>query len=286
MPVKTIKRLGKPVHEQIIYQGGFPIRSEWKRGKVTRGPFLAYHAEPEFHYIKRGEGSYLIGNQNYPFHKNSLLAIRPNEIHCFIPDPESYIEKGMIIFDSFLVKNEGWLKRFTRKFPRHLCLTEKEATRIEIIINEIIEEKDRKETGWREIILLKLKEFIFLLDRVSVRKPPPLQTNPKISRIITFIEENFAQALTRDLIADKFAFSPDYLSRVFTKYTGLHLKQYIIQRRIVEAKRLLTNQPTLKVGLIPKKIGFKDFALFNRSFKFITGMTPSAYRTISHQGSR
>jgi AraC family transcriptional regulator of arabinose operon len=281
MRADNTKRFGKPVHQQIIFPLNPLVEIHWVHGKFNEPPFLAYHRELEFHYIKRGEDSYFIGNQKYQIQKNSILVIRPNEIHCEILQPDSYIEKAHLIFDPSLIKDERWLTRFPRKFPRLLLLSEKETTRVEIILNEIVEE-EKKERYWQEIILLKLKEFLLLVKRVSVQNPPPQQPNPRISRILTYVEEKFTQKLTCDSIADEFALAPGYLSPLFKKHTGMNLKRYILQRRIVEAKRLLVEQPNLKVGLIPRKVGFSDFALFNRSFKLITGLTPSAYRKISH----
>jgi len=281
-----VKPFGKPVREKIIYKGGFPIILKWQRGKINETPFLMYHRELEFHYIKRGEGAYLIKNQNYAFGRCSVLVIRANEIHSFIPNPESYIEKGTIIFDPALLKAERWLARFHRIFPHHLVLPEDAATRMEIVFDELGEEKRKKEKYWRETVALKLKELLLIIKRAFFQAPAPRPVDSRMSRILVFIENNFRENLSRGCLSREFALSPGYLSRLFKKHTGLNLKQYILQRRIIEAKKLLTDQPDLKVTSIPSSVGFSDFALFNRSFKQITGLTPSVYRTISHQEGR
>ncbi|MGI6383884.1 MAG: helix-turn-helix domain-containing protein [bacterium] len=72
--------------------------------------------------------------------------------------------------------------------------------------------------------------------------------------------------------------TPGHLSRLFKQHTGLGFKQYITQRRIAEAKRLLREDIDLSVDAISQRVGFRDFVVFNRNFKIFTGMTPSAYR--------
>lgn len=278
---------GKPVHQRIIYRTELPVGINWAHGKINHPPLFAYHPELEFQFIKRGKGSYFIGNRKYRLQKNMLLVVLPNEIHFFIPNPaEPYLEKAALMFKTSLLKNDRWLPRFPRTFPRMLRLSEMEATKAEIILNEIIDEENKKEKYWQETVSLKLKEFLLLVKRAGLQNPPIQQPNPKISRILTYIEERFTRNLTCGLIADEFALSPAYLSWLFKKHAGMNLKHYIIQRRIVEAKRLLIEHPDFKISLIHQEIGFNDFSLFNRNFKALTGLTPSAYRKFSHQDSK
>ncbi len=242
---------------------------------------LTYHREFEFHYIKRGKGSYFIKNRKYPFTHNNLIVIKSGEIHRFIPlTPYVYIEKGSLYLSPSFVKNRE-MKDIIDSSPHILKLGEKEATLIEVIFRNIADEMERQEANWEEIVHYQVMLFIYILKRCFLRKHPTIRENPRIEKIISFIEENFTKDISLSDIAKSFYISTSHLSHLFKRETGLSVKRYILQRRIMEAKKLLTEKYSEKVSAIAQQVGFSDFALFNRSFKKITGLTPSGYRRTS-----
>ena len=284
----------KPVYETIFgrYKEDKPVKSTWNLYQVkfpgdtsyrTKHKIrLAYHNELEFHYIKRGGGSYFIKNRKYPFSKNHLVIIKPGEIHTFIPGTPSFIEKGSLYFlPSFLPRKE--LKFITGKCPHIVRLTEKEATLAEILLKSIGEEAGGREEKWENIVKHEVMLFLSIAERASVRKSICVRKNPLTEKIMDFMEQNFAQNLPVSEIAKTFSLSASRISHIFKQETGLSLKNYILQRRIVEAKKLLSEDAGMKVSAVSIRTGFNDFTLFNRSFKNITGMTPTSYRRISMQ---
>ncbi|MCD8023583.1 MAG: helix-turn-helix transcriptional regulator, partial [Lachnospiraceae bacterium] len=71
--------------------------------------------------------------------------------------------------------------------------------------------------------------------------------------------------------------SERYLSRSFTRETGLTLSEYITEKRIDYAKELLTGT-TLSITDISLKVGYNFAAYFAKIFKEKTGMTPNQWR--------
>jgi AraC-like DNA-binding protein len=49
--------------------------------------------------------------------------------------------------------------------------------------------------------------------------------------------------------------------------------------RVEEAKRLLKEQPHVKVEEIAEQVGYNSKSSFNTAFKKISGKTPSEYRS-------
>ncbi len=260
----------------ILYVHGVP---------PSPGPF-AYHQEMEIQYIKRGRGAYFIQGNDYSFHKNSLLVIRPDEIHRINIEHSPYVEKYSFCFAIAFLKEQCRLAYLPEGFPRLLELTEREATAVKIIIRNMIDEKEDKQPYWLEVIRSELLRLILLIRRIALRHKQQREKNPLINDIMNYIETNFRQELTLSETAELFSVSSSHLSRLFKKCNGLNFKQYLIQRRIVEAKRLLEDEPDLKVAAIARDVGQPDFALFNRSFKMVTGLTPSEYRKLSYRMSK
>ncbi|HNQ35740.1 MAG TPA: AraC family transcriptional regulator, partial [bacterium] len=163
-----------------------------------------------------------------------------------------------------------------------VLLPEREATAVEIALNSLTREIKEREPFHREVARTELEKVLWLAHRFGRRPAGRPPAHPRLRKVIEYLDDNFADDLGLEELADRFALSAGHLSRTFKRYTGLGLKQYILQRRIVAAKRLLEEAPGLKVAAVSNRVGFHDFAVFNRDFKLITGLTPSAYRKNSY----
>ena len=69
-----------------------------------------------------------------------------------------------------------------------------------------------------------------------------------------------------------------YLSSQFNREVGKSLPEYVSEKRIAEAKRLLRGRAQLPIGQIAAAVGFLDVNYFTKVFKKKAGQTPSAYR--------
>ena len=98
-----------------------------------------------------------------------------------------------------------------------------------------------------------------------------------IDTVTAYIQENLSH-VTRSELSAKFFVSPDYLSRLFRKETGMPLIEYIQRERMLRAKALLSQNNGLSIGQIAEAAGYANFAHFSRQFRKQTGMSPSEYR--------
>ncbi|MBO9600831.1 MAG: helix-turn-helix transcriptional regulator, partial [Cohnella sp.] len=98
-----------------------------------------------------------------------------------------------------------------------------------------------------------------------------------LQRILSYVDENLTEHMTREEIAHNVHFHPAYLSRFFRKKTGLSLSEYIMLKRIAYAKELLSDSE-MKVSHIMSHLGYDNLSHFTRTFKRMTGCTPQQYR--------
>lgn len=85
-------------------------------------------------------------------------------------------------------------------------------------------------------------------------------------------------SLSLQQVSDELEINPAYLSREFSKYfENLSFGEYIRKMRIEKAI-LLMETPTYSLTEIAYLTGFSDQSHFNRIFKKITGLNPSAYK--------
>lgn len=117
-----------------------------------------------------------------------------------------------------------------------------------------------------------LNEIVQTSDRFM--KPENL-----VQAVELYIRNNYSKELTVDGIAKSLNFSPDYLSRVYKKYTGQSPLKFLIQLRINAAKQILNSNPEMDIRHVGELVGYADQYYFSRVFKTHTGCYPSEYRS-------
>jgi AraC-like DNA-binding protein len=100
---------------------------------------------------------------------------------------------------------------------------------------------------------------------------------PMVTRAKEYIEEHQSEDLSLTEVARAVNASTFYFCKVFKKATGINFTDYVSRVRIEKAKNLALN-PNLRISEIAFEVGFQSLTHFNRVFKKITGMSPTAYR--------
>src|SRR4029434_6883876 len=83
-------------------------------------------------------------------------------------------------------------------------------------------------------------------------------------------------------LAREAAMSPYHFLRTFRRMTGMTPHQYVLHTRLHRAARRLRAGAD-PVSMIAFEAGFNDLATFNRRFRRVIGMTPSAFRAAAAQ---
>lgn len=101
--------------------------------------------------------------------------------------------------------------------------------------------------------------------------------NRMVTEVKKYIEEHLTEHISRTQVAEHVALNENYLSRLFHQEIGMSISDYILQKRIVLAKRLLV-QTDRSVSEIGNEVGYDATAYFIRLFKREVGKTPKEYR--------
>ncbi len=116
--------------------------------------------------------------------------------------------------------------------------------------------------------------FYGLISRLGAEKEP---TPPILSKSVSFIYENISNPdLTNTLLSNRAKISEVYFRRIFKETFGTTPKQFILNARIEEAKRLLI-EGISSISSISSACGFSSVYHFSRAFKAETGYTPTEY---------
>lgn len=119
--------------------------------------------------------------------------------------------------------------------------------------------------------------FYGIISRLAAEKEP---LHPILSKTISYIHENIKDPrLTNTVLAEKAKVSEIYFRKLFKDNFGTTPKQYILNLRIEEAKRLLY-EGISSVSAVSEACGFSSVYHFSRAFRQATGFTPSEYERL------
>lgn len=98
-----------------------------------------------------------------------------------------------------------------------------------------------------------------------------------VRKAMDYIESNYANNISLNIVASHVHLSPAYLSRIFNKKTGSGLSEYLAQVRLKNAKQQL-RMSIATIDQIAAATGFNSSSYFSAIFKKNEGITPSEYR--------
>lgn len=134
----------------------------------------------------------------------------------------------------------------------------------------------------RDMAILISKTFMIDIDKNSqspfiIFEGQKAHEDEPVKKAQEYIEENYMEKITVDVLADKFALGRRSLERRFKKATANTVSEYIQRVKIEAAKKSLeTGQ--LSVNEVMYDVGYSDTKAFRSTFRKITGLTPVEYR--------
>ena len=98
-----------------------------------------------------------------------------------------------------------------------------------------------------------------------------------VSMAVEYIRRNYKNDISLEDIAEHAQVSSHYICSLFKKEIGMNVSKYVMEYRISKAKTLLmtTNMKSYEVAV---ETGFANESYFSRSFKKVTGFSPSDFR--------
>ncbi|MBI1288873.1 MAG: helix-turn-helix domain-containing protein [Flavobacteriales bacterium] len=140
---------------------------------------------------------------------------------------------------------------------------------------------DHPELADEAMIRNKLKEFVLLLTKSS-NAPTTLDFlaamfKPEHVEFKTVVRSNLYSSLSVEELAKLCHMSTSSFKRKFKEVYHESPKKYIAQKKIERAEQLLKVHDN-RVSDVAYDVGFETVSTFNRSFKSVTGKSPSEYR--------
>jgi len=238
------------------------------------------------YWIKKGSGIYHIDFENYSFDGNVLFFLSPGQV--FSVDSEEIKEAYKLTFlrDFYCIQTHdkevacnGLLFNTIYDTP-FLQPTANDTTKLNFIINCLVDELKQSKTGQYDMLQAYLKQFIVHAVRIKTAR---YQIKDDVESQLfkdfsVLVEQNYKTLHSVTEYAARLGISPKSLTKHFQKIGSKTPSDFIKNRIILEAKRQLLYS-TDSVKQIAFNLGYNDPAYFTRFFTKSTTKSPLRFKT-------
>lgn len=266
------------MHELVLPNEDLPFKLflfEGKDGSYRRARH--WHRSIEIFLVLEGKLEFYINNKSMLLKEHDFVIVNSNEVHSIeAPEPNTtvVVQIPTSCFSGYIEEDDYAV--FSRRSPEE-C--EKVAGLIDLMFQTYQEKAFAYELKVRSLFL----ELLYLLvtafmkteeDQGNIRQKRHLD---KLSEITSYMKKNYNQELTLESVADRFGFSPTYLSRMFKRYADVSYKTYLLNLRTEYGLREMmhTDHSLNDVAL---NHGFPNSRAFAKAFEKRYGCLPSEYR--------
>jgi AraC-like DNA-binding protein len=241
------------------------------------------HNYYEVFFFTKGGGSHFIDFVNYPVANNSVHIVYPGQVHVLNREKESFgavVHFSPDVYGATASNNTQLpLVQFLNSNTfLHIENTPTEQAELNGILEQLKTEYNAtKPEG--EIVKSYLHILLIKCIRLLDAKHENWQEHASglYNDFRVLAESHFIEQKQPAYYADKLKISERKLNEICKKATGFTVGDYINNRVILEAKRLLCNSH-LTAKEVAFYLGFNDPSYFNRFFKIKTGLTALEFR--------
>jgi len=249
-----------------------------------------YHEEFELIYIIRGEGVRIVGDSLSNFRATQLVLVGSWLPHLWknveSNQNDETVDIIIIKFSRFIGGQEIFsipefyeISNLLNQSSRGLAFGEKTVKKVhKLLLN--MSTSDGSDKIINLLLVLKLLSEVDdykMLSSSEFTLPTSISGENRLSRIINFISNEYANQIALEDLAKEAAMTTSSLCRFFKSRTNKTIFQFINEFRIGKACQLLIsgNQSVTEVCF---NSGFNSLTTFNRVFKEYKRVTPSKYK--------
>lgn len=255
-------------------------------------PHLHRHSFFEFFYVMEGSCVHISDGKKYVLKAGDFCLWQHNIPHQLIANNADCVAVNILVqksafemsfFGNFSECN--LLNTYFQKIlygegdsPLLIFHTQGDTVLFELICSIYLEYEKREEFWLSAIISMLNCLFVRLLRSHQDHVTTSQNTDKEepILAIIKYIQQQYAD-ITLEGAADKFGYTPAYLSRYIKKKTGMTFSRIVIGQKMQHAATLLTTTQK-SIGEIARDVNCSDASHFSRQFSKIYGVSPGEYR--------
>lgn len=256
-------------------------------------PHFHRHTETQIMWILKGQGSLVLEEGLFNFSPGDIFYLAANQSHVFKADfRKGELKEIHTISLFFDLKNRlqgifeapelQELKNFLETITLGFKLPKEVNKEISVQIRKIQHEQEELNTLFlfmQLLQLLKQQEKKQIPMRSGNKKEnQPTESDLRMYRANKFVNENYLNPnLTLSLVAEQASLTPQAFCRSFKKHTGITYVNYLNQLRIQHTCKLMIMDYHCNIATAAFQSGFNSLTTFNRVFKQLIKLSPTAY---------
>ncbi len=215
---------------------------------------------------------------------NSVFLINKNQVHHFCP--KSSNEGLLFHFNDAFISNLSidLLSRFTISIfseigDTFIKLSDKESMSFENTSIELLSEITEKKENYSHIAIHQFISLLYQIERIK-KEQSAFKVSSDLSKLVKFkqlIIDNIDQQLSIQEFAKQLGVSSKKLTSLSKKHTSLTPATLIKELKLLEAKRMLSNQ-SMSIKEVAYSLGFNQPTYFTKFFKKDTKITPKQFQ--------
>lgn len=241
---------------------------------------LHYHDFFELEVVCSGHLIYEVNGAKVELSRGDVIAVSPGDIHQYACQESTLVLRFAVLFKDVCSAVQRMISSV--EFPFYAHLSEESLAETISTFEKLMSAVETKGEFDSEIIGARATVFLTLCmeSRESLGNKQS-DSYKYVARAMRYITENCTAQITLADVAKAVSLTPSYFSRIFSDINGRSFVEYLAEKRIERAKKMLTSTD-VSITDIAFSSGFGSFSSFSRIFLRQVGVTPRQFRKLSH----
>ncbi len=229
------------------------------------------HNMVEIYYFLRGNARFVVEGNIFSLERGNVLVMASGQTHNLLLESSTVYERMALLIDVSAVPYEyESLSEQIYNGANLFTLDKREQIWFEECFATITKASDDMQKNL--IFCFASMIFALLGNKLSKNKLVYVE-NDMIKKTINYINKNLSSELSLEKIATALYCSRVTLNRKFREIMGCTVWEYVIRRRIYNARQQLFLGSAITDAY--QKSGFNDYSTFFRAYKKVIGISPS-----------